>query len=270
MLNLSNVIRVEDFQFIRRIGKKTEQQEARPVKVGVIYQYKKEMIMEVAKNLNKIPNLRHISIGHDLMEIQRRGEASLWKKACEQNLAPSKEMTDRGLVMKVVGPRGQRRILATPLRWTEGVDEEGRVRTRGMRREGARSREQERGKLRDGAPATVATGANLEPLGRRKRGNDQGAAAISSREQQETSRATQEEARLLRPGQVMQRAERWSQSSGSGEEGMERRKGRQELAPRSLPNYSGVRREEVRSSSFQVPRFSTLPASLGLAEVMLQ
>ena len=261
-LGLSNIIRAEDIKFIRRIGDKKEQQQARPLKVGLIYHYKKELLMEAAKNHNKIQDFQHISIGHDLTEIQRMGETSLWKKACNQNLNPNKEMTDKKLVMKVVGPGGQRRIIAAPLRRTEEVDKEGRVRVR--KREGARSREEQGGPFREVAPASIATGANREPLGRREQGNGQGAAAggANRREQQETSRAAQE-VRLLRPG-------RWCQSSACGEEGMERRKERQEVAPRSLAQSSGVRREEGRSSLLQVSRFSMSPASPGMAEVRLQ
>ena len=232
----------------------------------MIYHYKKEILMQSAKNQKKIGELQHISIVHDLTEIQRKEETNLWEMACNQNLYHSREMTVKKLVTKVVGPGGHRRIIAAPLRRNEELDEEGRVRVR--RREGTRSREQQGEQFREGAPANIATGANREPLGRREQGNGQGAAAggANSREQQETSRAALE-VRLLRPGQEMVRAGRWCQSSACEEEGKERRKERQEGAPRSLAKSCGIRREEGRGS---LPRFSTSPASPGMAEARLQ
>ena len=275
-LGLSNMIKTErreDIKFIRRIGEKKEQQEARPMKVGLIYHHKKEMLMESAKNLNDIPNFRHITIAHDLTDIQRKEETTLWRKAADQNLAPSIDMRQKGLVMKVVGPRGQRRLIAAPLRQAEEVDEEGRVRLKASsrRREGGRSREQEQERA-------AVTGTNREPLGSREQGqgNGQGAAAgggANSREQQEeASMATEEEVMQLRQGgrDKRKRPETSSQSSGSEEEGREKEKGRKEKKeedPRRLADYPGVRmfpvsREEGEESSGGRSRFCAHPGMM--------
>ena len=109
----------------------------------------------------------------------QRKETSMWRTAGDQNLAPTSEMTEKGLFMKVVGPRGQRRIVMAPLRKTEEVDEEGRVRLKseGRRRDGAEGREQEQDRRRSqGAAGDLASGANREPLGRKEQGEEQGAA----------------------------------------------------------------------------------------------
>ena len=93
----------EHIKFFRRIGERKEQ-EVRPIKVSFIFGSMKERLMESARYLNQLPDLQHISIGHDLTEIQMKEETSLWRRAGDQNLAPTKEMQEKGLVVKVVGP----------------------------------------------------------------------------------------------------------------------------------------------------------------------
>ena len=117
----------EHIKFIRRVGERKEQ-EARPLKVGFIFNSMKERLMESARYLNQLPALRHVGIAHDLTDIQRKAENSLWRKACNQNLSPTIKMQEKGLVLKVVGSRGQRRMVTFPLRRMEEVDEEGIVR----------------------------------------------------------------------------------------------------------------------------------------------
>ena len=104
----------EHIKFISRIGDKKEQ-ETRPMKLGFIYNSMKERLIESARYLNQLPSLRHIGIGHDLTEIQRMEETSLWRKASNQNLSPTMDMQEKKLVMKVIGPRGQRRIIMAAL-----------------------------------------------------------------------------------------------------------------------------------------------------------
>ena len=118
----------EHIKLIRRIGEK-KKQEARPIKLCFIFNSMKERLIESARYLNQLPALRHIGIGHDLTEIQRMEETSLWRKASNQNLAPTMDMQEKKLVMKVVGPRGRRRLIMAPLRRAEELDEEGRVRS---------------------------------------------------------------------------------------------------------------------------------------------
>ena len=200
--------------------------------------------MQYAKNLNQIPDFRHVTIANDLTDTQRKEEASMWRKAGDQNLAPTSEMTEKGLVMKVVGPRGQRKIVMAPLRGTEEVDEEGRVRLKvGSRRRGAGGGEQEKGRRasHDG-PGRPASGANREPLCRKERGNGQGASGGGSRRE--------EEEKLCQGRDKRKRLGRRSQSSGSGEEEEERRgreKGRKEDLPtNSMEDYPDVRLVPVR------------------------
>ena len=179
--------------------------------------------MKSSRNLNWIPDLENVFIVNDMTEIQKKEETSLRRRAADHNMTPTPEMQEKGMVMKVVGPRGQKRIVMTPLKRTEELDEEGRVRWRGWegsrRRERGESREQEKGRC-------PATGANTEPLGRKEQGNGQGAAGVRRRreEQEITTGATGME--QLHPEQD-ERTEQRFQSSGSGEGEGRGRKGRE-------------------------------------------
>ena len=250
-LGLLRVMNTESnggIKFIRIIGQRKEQ-ETRPMKVGFMFHSQKEQLMESARYLNRIPDLQHISIGNDLTEIQRKEETTLWRKAGDQNLAPTNEMQEKGLVMKVVGPRGQRRTVMAPLRRTEEVDEEGRVRLRvgSRRREGAAGRGQEEARRGiNGAPAAPVSGANMEPVGRKEQGNGHGAVGGRSRREEQEATPGAEELEQLRRGEDKRMGtERRFQSSGSGEEERRRKeKGRKEALP-------------FRSSPLLLPRVST-------------
>ena len=246
-LGLTNIIKAElreGLKFVRRIGEKKEQQEARPMKVGFTFFRDKERLMESARNLNQIPSLQQITIANDLTEMQRKEETSLWRKAGDQNLSPTSEMTDKGLVMKVVGPRGQRRMIMAPLRRNEEVDEEGRVRLRvgSRRREGAGIREQEEGGDGHGAPSEPTSGANREPLGRKEQGNGQGAAGGRSRREEQEEQLRQGREKRKRPDRRSQSSASWEEEEGRGRE-----KGRKEDSPtKSLEDYPDVRLVPVR------------------------
>ena len=59
-LGLSDSIKAEyrkDIKFIRRIGEKRQQQEARPLKVGFNFYSRRERLIELARYLNEIPDL---------------------------------------------------------------------------------------------------------------------------------------------------------------------------------------------------------------------
>ena len=234
----------KDIKFIRRIGEKRQQQEARPMKVGFNYLSKKESVLESARYLNEIPDLRQISIGNDLTELQRKEETSLWRKACNQNLAPTGEMQEKGMVMKVVGPRGRKRIVMAPLKRNEEVDVEGRVRVQNRRREGGDNREHEQGRRR--SHCSPITGANREPLGQKEPGNGQGAAGAGGRrqtwreEQERTSGAMGEE--QLRRGQDKWMRTEWGSWSSGSAEGEEERRGtrrKEDLRPQELGSLGG-------------------------------
>ena len=143
-------------------------------------------------------------------------------------------MQEKGMVAKVVGPRGRRRILLAPLRRTEEVDKAGRVRqwVGSRRRKGAESREQEQNSW--GSRCAPTSGANKEPLGYREQGNGQGAAG--------GGRRREEQERTPAPGLEQLRRDRRTegrfQSSGSGEE-------------------EGSGKGKGRSSTLLLPRMST-------------
>ena len=223
----------EDVRFLRRIGEK-QSEEARPLKIGFVFLSNKERLMESARYLNQIPDLKHVSIGNDLTNMQRKEETNLMRKASESNRTPSSEMKEKGLVAKVVGPRGHRRIILAPLRRNEEVDEEGRVRLMAgsRRREGAQNRLQDR---RGGHHAPVS-GANRQPLGHREQGNGQGAAGEGSRREEQGLE------QLCQEG--YKSPEQRSQSFGSGEEVGEKEMGREESAQGKVQARTFAGREE--------------------------
>ena len=238
LLGVMNTESDEGIKFVSRIGER-KKQEVRPMKVGFMFHSQKEKLMESARYLNRIPDLQHISISNDLTEMQREEENMMWMKAGEQNTAPTSEMQEKGLVAKVVGLRGKKRIILAPLKRTEEVDKEGRVRQRvgSRRREGVEGRGQEQGRrVSHGASGEPTSGANREPLGRKEQGNWQGAAGGRSRRQEQEEQ--------LRQGRDERKRtdNRSSQFSGSGEE---EEQGRRE------------REKEKGSSSLLLPRMST-------------
>ena len=249
----------EHIKFIRRIGERNRQ-EVRPIKVGFIFSNMKERLMESARYLNKIPSLRSVSITLDQTEIQRKEETSLWRDAANQNLSPTTEMKKKGLVVKVVGPRGQRRSVMVPLKRTEEVDKEGRVRLRvvSRRREGAGGRGQEQARREtNGALSAPVSGGNLEPLGKKKQGNGQGAVGGRSRREEQEVTSGAKELKQLRQGlQDRVTTERRFQSFDSGEveeeEGRRKETGKKEVTL-------------LRSSTLLLPGVPALVSDLGSA-----
>lgn len=98
-------------KFCSRIGEKTDavEENPRPLLVGTVNQEVKQDILSNARNL-KDSACAHVSIVPDLTARQRKEEAALKLKADQKN----EELSEEEKMLwewKLVGPRGQRRLL---------------------------------------------------------------------------------------------------------------------------------------------------------------
>ena len=120
---------------VRRLGARSGDlvgegdSDPRPLLVGFAHQYHSELVLENSWRLAKADNLamRSVSVVRDLTMRQRATERELHKEAASKNLTRSKEITDGGLVFKVVGKRGSKREILAPLREGEHLNSEGVV-----------------------------------------------------------------------------------------------------------------------------------------------
>ena len=149
-------------RFIRRMGKKGEREEARPILLGLKFTADLETILDRSWMLGQSSNkaAQEVNIVRDLTVRQRQREADLVTEACKKNLVRNIEEQDLNLVYKVVGRKGEKREIKVPLRQGERLDDEGRV---------IRGERWAWGNSRGGTGRTQVTGANSEPLGRERR-----------------------------------------------------------------------------------------------------
>ena len=116
-------------KFIRRLGKRGEREEARPILLGLKFTADLELALDRSWMLGQSKNstAEEINIVRDLTARQRQREAEMMKEACRKNLEISEEELDQNLVYKVVGRKGEKREINVPLRHGEDFDEDGRV-----------------------------------------------------------------------------------------------------------------------------------------------
>jgi hypothetical protein len=104
-----NVAVETDVEFCRRIGEKSEK--ARPLVVGFYTEWAKSIVLKNSRYLAET-DLNMVSIVPDLTEKQRKAEKDLQTEAERRNRS---ELTDqdrsKNLVWKVVGKRGQKRLV---------------------------------------------------------------------------------------------------------------------------------------------------------------
>ena len=104
-----NISASEDVEFCRRVGEKGPQ--ARPLVVGFFTEWSKSIALKNSKHL-ATSDMENISIVPDLTQQQRRAEKSLQTEAERRN---QEELTDedvsKNLVWRVVGKRGQKRLI---------------------------------------------------------------------------------------------------------------------------------------------------------------
>ena len=144
-------------RFIRRLGGRREEEEARPILLGLKFTADMELVLDRSWMLGRSNSkaAQAINIVRDLTVRQRQREADMVKEAYRKNLERNQEDQDLNLVFKVVGRKGEKREIKVPLRYGEEIDDLGRVASVDGRGFG-NSR---------GASRPLGTGGNSEPLG---------------------------------------------------------------------------------------------------------
>ena len=145
MKNLLSYLKQEPYETsvasIKRLGpRKDEGQHVRPLQVVFKNKPSRNKVLDAAPALAKQNNWSKVKIGPDMTIAQRRTEQKLRQDAKSKNLARTKDQLDKNKGWKVVGRRGQRRLLLVDLEDTETIDEEGQVIPTGTRQK--RKREQ--------------------------------------------------------------------------------------------------------------------------------
>ena len=114
-------------KFAKRLGAKSEQADrARPLLLGLKSIDHKERMLDNASKLNDMPEpWKSVSIVQDLTTMQRSEEKKMREEA--QRLTDEQSDDDKkNWLFKVVGRRGERRILKVPVLQAQGVERRGR------------------------------------------------------------------------------------------------------------------------------------------------
>ena len=117
----------EVLKFAKRLGAKSEQADhARPLLIGFKSLDHKESMLDNARKLNDKPEpWKSVSIVQDLTAMQRGEEKKMREEA--QRLTDEQNDDDKkNWLFKVVGRRGERRILKVPVLQAQGVERRGR------------------------------------------------------------------------------------------------------------------------------------------------
>ena len=119
----------EAIRFCRRIGERGE--EPRPLVVGLQREAQKEDLLEKARML-KETYFENVGIVPDLTQEQRKDEADMILEAERRNANRSEDERAKNLVWRVVGRRGEKRIIKGLERGENQGGENWRTRGRGM------------------------------------------------------------------------------------------------------------------------------------------
>lgn len=114
-------------KFAKRLGAKSEQADrARPLLLGLKSIDHKERMLDNASKLNDMPEpWKSVSIVQDLTTMQRSEEKKMREEA--QRLTDEQSDDDKkNWLFKVVGRRGERRILKVPVLQAQGVERRSR------------------------------------------------------------------------------------------------------------------------------------------------
>jgi hypothetical protein len=134
-----------DIKFCRRVGPRKES--GRPIVLGLYNQVLRSKIIKAAYDEN-------ITVGPDLTRRQREEEADIWKELAEKNGNRTAEQVSKNLSWRIVGQKGDRRLILGPTR-AEGT---GTRQTRGARGGAAGTRGGTRGMQRGGLTVVRGTG----------------------------------------------------------------------------------------------------------------
>jgi hypothetical protein len=103
-------IQPPEIKFCRRVGPRGER--ARPLVMGFYSQMVRNRVLKADYSMNA----HGISIGPDLTKRQREEEAEIWKEKESKNLNRTAEEKEKNLYWKIVGPKGERRLVLGPAR----------------------------------------------------------------------------------------------------------------------------------------------------------
>jgi hypothetical protein len=148
-----------DVEFCRRAGERSDR--PRPLIVGFYMEWSKEIVLKHAKRLIN-SNMSEVTIVPDLTEKQRKAEKELEGEAARKNREElSEDDVSKNLIWKVVGKKGQKRLLKGYNNNSEGGEW---TQVRGAHRPGlARAGTGRGGWTRGGGAATPVLGVQLLP-----------------------------------------------------------------------------------------------------------
>jgi hypothetical protein len=96
-----------DIKFCRRVGARRER--GRPIIMGFYNKSTRDKLIKV-----ELPE--DISVGPDMTKKQREEEAEIWKEMEEKNKSRTEEQVTKNLFWRLVGPKGERRLILGPAR----------------------------------------------------------------------------------------------------------------------------------------------------------
>jgi hypothetical protein len=124
-----NVVAENDVEFCRRAGEKSDR--PRPLIVGFYMEWSKEIVLKHAKRLMN-STMNEVTIVPDLTDKQRKAEKELDGEAMRRNRDElNEEDLAKNLMWKVVGKKGQKRLMKVYNNGTETGGEWTRVRGAG-------------------------------------------------------------------------------------------------------------------------------------------
>jgi hypothetical protein len=124
-----NVVAENDVEFCRRAGEKSDR--PRPLIVGFFMEWSKEIVLKHAKRLMN-SNMSEVTIVPDLTDKQRRAEKELEGEAARRNRDElNEDDVAKNLIWKVVGKKGQKRLMKGYNNGAEAGGEWTRVRGAG-------------------------------------------------------------------------------------------------------------------------------------------
>jgi hypothetical protein len=113
-----------DIKFCRRVGQRRERE--RPVVLGLYNQALRNKVLKATYGEN-------ISVGPDMTKKQREEEAEIWVELDQRNKNRTAEQVSKNLMWRLVGPKGDRRMILGPARQQGAGAAPGRGRPANLR-----------------------------------------------------------------------------------------------------------------------------------------
>jgi hypothetical protein len=147
-------VQYQEIKFCRRVGPRCEK--ARPLVMGFYSHMIRNRVLKADFNANG----QGISVGPDMTKKQREEEAEIWKEKDAKNLNRTAEEKEKNLYWRLVGPKGDRRLVLGPARQPDTAGLAARGAGRGAMMRG-RGRMEQRAATRGGVGRV---GAGLGPV----------------------------------------------------------------------------------------------------------